>query len=314
MSKFLIFFALVVLLIFGGMYFLLQFNAPKDEANTVLDTTPKLLNRVQYMCNSAKTIDVGFYETAATTSATVGQPPTPNGSVKLAFSDGRAMELPQVLSASGARYATADESFVFWSKGNGVLVLENNEEKNYIGCVLVAPVTIGVDLPAIYASTDGMFSLRLPSLANANADGYSVNESFENKLSPTFSIDGVKFTIPKARANGTNLSNDTFVSVENILDTKSCTADLFFGEKHVVTQRIDGAMTYSVATSSDAAAGNRYEEIVYALPGTNPCMAVRYMIHYGAFENYATGTVTQFNSEALITEFDQIRRTLVVNQ
>ena len=44
------------------------------------------------------------------------------------------MTLPQTLSADGARYANADESIVFWSKGNGLTFTENGKE-TYLGCV-----------------------------------------------------------------------------------------------------------------------------------------------------------------------------------
>lgn len=317
MTKFLIFFALLILLIFGGLYFVYVSTLPEEGGvNTpiVVDQTPVLIDRVNYICNEKKTIDAAFYESPATPAAAVGQPPTPNGEVKILLSDGRSFDLPQTISADGARYANADETFVFWGKGNGALVLEDNVEKSYIGCVLVAPVVIGVDLPAMYGSPDGMFSLRLPSLVNANTDGYSVDESFKNELSPDLRISGVKFTIPKDLAKGTNLSSDTYLSVESIPATQICTADLFFDGDKKATQKTDAGVIYSVATSSDAGAGNRYEEIVYALPGTNPCMAVRYFIHYTVLENYATGTVTAFNREALVTSFDHIRQSLVVNQ
>jgi hypothetical protein len=69
-----------------------------------------------------------------------------------------------------------------------------------------------------------------------------------------------------------------------------------------------------VASTTGAAAGNRYEETVYAIPGTNPCVAVRYFVHYGVIENYPPGTVRQFDKQALLDQFDRIRRTLVVNQ
>ena len=69
-------------------------------------------------------------------------------------------------------------------------------------------------------------------------------------------------------------------------------------------------MTYSVASSTGAAAGNRYEETVYALPGTNHCIAVRYFIHYGVIENYPVGLVREFDKKSLLKEFDTIRRTL----
>jgi len=55
-------------------------------------------------------------------------------SVKLTLSDGREMVLPQVISASGARYANHDESFVFWNKGRTAFVEEAGHQ-TYRGCV-----------------------------------------------------------------------------------------------------------------------------------------------------------------------------------
>ena len=65
-----------------------------------------------------------------------GQPPVPSGSVKLVLSDGRSFDLAKTLSADGGRYANADESFVFWDKGDTALVLENGAEKDYKGCLI----------------------------------------------------------------------------------------------------------------------------------------------------------------------------------
>lgn len=55
--------------------------------------------------------------------------------VRLALSDGRTMTLPQTISASGARYASADESFVFWNKGDGAFVQEEGDMVTYGECV-----------------------------------------------------------------------------------------------------------------------------------------------------------------------------------
>ena len=54
-------------------------------------------------------------------------------SVSLALSDGRTLSLPQAQSASGARYAGADESFVFWNKGNTAFIDEGGRT-TYAGC------------------------------------------------------------------------------------------------------------------------------------------------------------------------------------
>ena len=59
-------------------------------------------------------------------------------SVALKLSDGRDLTLPQVISGSGARYANADESFVFWNKGDTAFVTEGaNGEQTYADCVSV---------------------------------------------------------------------------------------------------------------------------------------------------------------------------------
>ena len=55
-------------------------------------------------------------------------------SVQLTLADGRQMVLPQVISASGARYANRDESFVFWNKGRTAFVEEAGRQ-TYSGCV-----------------------------------------------------------------------------------------------------------------------------------------------------------------------------------
>ena len=57
----------------------------------------------------------------------------PKSSVALVLSDGRKLTLPQARSASGARYANANESFVFWNKGDTAFI-EENGKTTYDGC------------------------------------------------------------------------------------------------------------------------------------------------------------------------------------
>ena len=53
--------------------------------------------------------------------------------VDLVLSDGRKLTLPQARSGSGARYANADETFVFWSKGNTAFI-EERGKTTFDGC------------------------------------------------------------------------------------------------------------------------------------------------------------------------------------
>lgn len=93
----------------------------------------EFITNATYMCKDEKTIQAEFYK-GGTIPVKPGEMPIPTGKVFLKLSDGRAMTLPQTISASGARYANTDESIVFWNKGNTAFIAENNVE-TYSDCV-----------------------------------------------------------------------------------------------------------------------------------------------------------------------------------
>ncbi len=266
---------------------------------------------VSYACDSGKTIDASYYNGSSTPATSPDMPPTPGGSVVISLSDGRTMTLPQTISADGGRYANTGESIVFWSKGNGAFVLENNNQ-TYGGCIVVAPDP--GNLPQAYESGTEGFSMRYPA-------GYKVTGDYQyQEMGPGKNISGVSFTIPSSTSSGTNLGSDTYLSVEEIPQTPpaECTADLFLalggnGALNVATTTENGT-TYSVASSTGAGAGNRYEETVYAISGTNPCIAIRYFIHYGVLENYPAGSVQAFDKQGLLDQFNEMRGTLTIGQ
>ena len=77
------------------------------------------ISTVNYACKGDKTIKAAFY----------------SEKVDLTLSDGRSLSLPQTMSASGIRYASADESIVFWSKGNTAFITEGADaDPTYEGC------------------------------------------------------------------------------------------------------------------------------------------------------------------------------------
>ncbi len=277
---------------------------PSPSVSPTAPQPPVPSARVSYICNGYKTIKAAFYK-GEPKPAVPGQPPVPTGSAKLVLSDGRSLDLPQTLSADGVRYANADESFVFWSKGNGALVLENNAEKSYIGCLAEAPDPGG--LPGVYHDAAAGFSIRYPS-------DYAVDPAYSYQgLGPGKGIGGVKFTIPAALAKGTNLSSfDTGVSVEAIPAVQDCNAGLFLDGAAAPKRVTSHGVSYSLATTTQGAAGNRYEEDVWAIPGTNPCVAVRYLIHSTVLGNYPAGTVSAFDQAGLTRQFDKIRASLIL--
>ena len=120
--------------------------------------------------------------------------------------------------------------------------------------------------------------------------GFSVEVPLNYKIEESDRV--VKFTVPLTVSTGTNLSTDTYLSVESPADPKECVS----------------------GTTTDAAAGNRYEDTTYVVPGSNPCLITRYFIHYGVIDNYPVGLVKEFDKPALIHEFDTIRGSLKLSQ
>ena len=170
------------------------------------------------------------------------------------------------------------------------------------------PIEQPVNTTSTYATST--FSIQYPS-------NYTQNDLYTYDQFAGKPIAGVKFTIPMSMATGTNLSGfDTGVSVEWLPRAQKCVGDIFVVPNVKSTDLTVGSTTYSVATSGDAAAGNRYEETVYAIKDSKPCTAVRYFIHYGNIENYpqtGPGSVQEFDRNALLRAFDDIRNSLTLH-
>lgn len=158
-------------------------------------------------------------------------------------------------------------------------------------------------LPITHTYATSTYSIVYP-------DGYTLDENYAYQGVPKKPVPGVKFVIPGTTATGTNLSSDSGVSVESLPRAKACTADIYIYQNVKAHDVTVGSTVWSVASTSDAGAGNFYEEEVYALKDSKPCTAIRYMIHTTNIDNYPTGTVTAFNRDALLKDFDSIRDSL----
>lgn len=157
-----------------------------------------------------------------------------------------------------------------------------------------------------YATTT--FSIQYPS-------SYSVDETYTYDQFEGKPIAGVQFMIPISATEGTNLSSDSYVSVEWLPRAKQCTGDIYIVPNVKPIDLTVASTTYSFATSTGASAGNSYEEHVYAVKDSKPCTAIRYFIHSGNIGNYPTegeGAAREFNRSDLLREFDSIRDALVL--
>ena len=179
-----------------------------------------------------------------------------------------------------------------------------------------------VEEPQTNTYSTSTFSVSYPA-------DFTVDDLYEyTQVDPKKPISGVKFTIPESETVGTNLSSDTHLSVESLPRAQNCTGDIYIVPNVKAVDLTVGSTTYSVATSTGAAAGNIYEEQVYAIAGSKPCTAVRYFIHSGNIGDYlpaatsttqagpqeGEGAVHEFDRAALLREFDSIRDSLVLSQ
>lgn len=103
-----------------GIVLLMGAPALAEDASAEDPSAEDPIAQAVFKCAEGKSIDAAFYA----------------DKVDLTLSDGRSLELPQVISGSGARYANADESFVFWNKGDTAFVTEGTDEAmTYAECV-----------------------------------------------------------------------------------------------------------------------------------------------------------------------------------
>jgi membrane-bound inhibitor of C-type lysozyme len=99
-----VFIAIVVIVVIA-IYFLNQMSQNK----TLSDTTAMM-----FICDDTKSI-TALYRS------------DDNTRVNLRLSHSPQVSLSQAISASGARYASADESLTFWSKGKEATITENGK-------------------------------------------------------------------------------------------------------------------------------------------------------------------------------------------
>ena len=85
----------------------------ESNSTTAVRHNPRTVSAL-FVCKDSKTIDATFINTDSRDTNTVN----------LTLSDRRQLSLNQTISASGARYANINESFVFWNKGNTAFIEE----------------------------------------------------------------------------------------------------------------------------------------------------------------------------------------------
>ena len=89
------------------------------QAATESGTSQEEIIKATFYCTDGKSIAAEFDNNT--------------NQVNLTLSDGRVWTLPRAMSGSGARYANADETEVFWNKGDTAFI-EENGQTTYSDC------------------------------------------------------------------------------------------------------------------------------------------------------------------------------------
>ena len=156
-----------------------------------------------------------------------------------------------------------------------------------------------------YASSTMKFSVSYPPK-------FTLEEPYAyTRVSPTKPISGVKFRVPASFTQGTDLASDSGVSIEQLPRANACAGDIYLKANVKAAPFADGTINYSVATSTEALGSDTFEEAIFAVTGSSPCIAVRYFLHTTA----ATGTATStraYDRAGLLAAFETIRRSLSV--
>jgi hypothetical protein len=219
------------------------------------------------------------------------------------------------------RFAQVVQEFFFspryWSAVGCIEVL--NGPRTIMGILarigivaaVLGPAACGAAAPAgwqTYADPRLGYSISYPQAWKLEPNFVSVS------LGPDHEIKGIAFAIPEGLTLGTNLSSsNTEISVESIAGA-NCGPPQFLDPARNIHKLSADGRKYSVATSEDAGAGNRYETMLFVVDGTSPCIAVRYLIHSTNIANYDPGTIKPFDRAKLIKQFDDIRATLKLSR
>jgi hypothetical protein len=175
--------------------------------------------------------------------------------------------------------------------------------------IAVLMMIVGCSL-SVHADEAGWRTYSGTGFSISYPPGFSVDAHHEyTALGGGNAILGTAFKIPEQMAEGTNLSPDSYLSVE-IFPQIDCTPKAFLGAPQNQLNMKDGSRRWLVANNTEGAAGNNYAETVYALDKSVPCIAVRYFIHTTNIANYEPGTVKPFDATQLKTVFDKMRQSL----
>ncbi|MFA5000886.1 MAG: MliC family protein [Candidatus Paceibacterota bacterium] len=219
-----------------------------------------VINAVTFNCQDEKAIDAIFFKNR----------------VELTLNDGRHWLLNQTISASGARYANEDESFVFWNKGDTAFITENGVT-TFANCVLAENNQTGI--------AEQYFSQNFKKFVD-NKTG--ITFEYPDQLLTKY-ISAVNWP-PKAQD-----LNKPFACVET-------------------AKQIINGQDYCVTKTSEGAVGSIYTTYTYAFPYNNTTLTLNFTLRLVQCGNYDDPKKSECEQERTIfnpdNALDQIAQSL----
>jgi len=284
-----------------------------------LDEQSRIYYQANYLCEGNKTIRVVLFITSK-------HPFSINiGKVKVILDNGKKITLHKISKNNELnQYANRNKTFIL--KEENKYSIEILEKNNKSRCIILSDDN--GNLPNTYLDPDIGFTVRYPK-------NFKIDTSYKYQLSPDKEIKGVKFILVQPQSvSDPYADSGTGVSIETIPDTDNCSADLFFDTKvesklrdFVINIKITltndevnycptRLFTFSVASRIKKVDNHYYYEKVYALPGTNPCIGIRYFIHSidYSYNFEKEGTISRIYKNSInyySNEFEKIKDSFI---
>jgi len=257
-------------------------------------TENKLIATATYTCDGGKTITAAYYQGPPAPQPQPGEPPMSNDTVRLTFDNGLTMTLKRTISADGVRFANANESFVFWNKGNDALVLQDGEQKDYTNC-----------------TSGGTGSMQSVSTGKGITFSYPTGGDFGLAVTPEQVLE--KAYIPPCEEGfdyclyylGTDYEGTNFESAGlSIKARPDLTADTclaappsgYTRQLEATTTRGEGYTASVMGPVGDAAVGHYTNGSVYRLHFDDTCYEFVTRIGETQFANYPPGAIKEFTA------------------
>jgi membrane-bound inhibitor of C-type lysozyme len=259
-STFMVVGVIVVVLLLAGLVFYRSGSAPAApaEQGSQQNATTSTEKTVTYKCADGKSITATFHLPSDT-------------HVDLVLSDGRTTSVSHAISASGARYANTDESFVFWNKGDTAFIIENGTT-TYQGCALPGTSAVYNGWKTATDSNTGIVFQYPPNL-------------------PTTYIIPVDWP-PK-------------VQVETGTSTCVAAGDVTARAGKTEERSINGH-SYCVTEESEGAAGSVYNQYAYAFREEGETVTLTFSLRFVQCMNYDDPKQSQCEAEREIFDIGNI--------